>query len=140
MILGSVFSAMSTHSTSVSSTLSVLTQTRQVTPHSFGFHSSTDYMSLMREMKLRSWREDIEHCLPHPSLLTTARPDSSVHISYFITGHDMLQTSQTGLQAVSSPHDSLIDMDNLAYICFLHLVDLSPTQTDEFKGGYRYNA
>ena len=37
MILGSVFSATSTHSTSVSSTLSVLAQTRQVNPPLFRF-------------------------------------------------------------------------------------------------------
>ena len=139
MILGSVFSATSTHGTSVSSTLSVLTQTHWVIPHSFSFHSSTDYMLSMREMKLRSWRDDIEHCPPHPSLLMTAQPDSSVHFGWFITGHDILQTLQTGLQAASSPYDSLVDMDNLAYICFLHLVDLSPTWTDKFKGWYRYN-
>ena len=73
------------------------------TPHSFSFHSSTDYTSSMRAMKLRSWREDIEHHLPHPLLLTAAQSDSSIHIGYFITGCDTLQTLQTGLQAASSP-------------------------------------
>ena len=84
----------------------------------------------------------MEHCPAHPSLLMAAQPNSSVHIGYFITGRDTLQTLQTGLQAGSPlppSHDSLVDMDNLAYICFLHLVNLSPTRMDELKGQYRYN-